>query len=131
MFIPFLPKLDAQIILEQHYDEEMQRSEIEAELGSSYFMGGMSSWDASAMARLDLNSRDDEYLATGAGMLYAAQVDAAKFMADAITPDMRVADYRDRDSFDFLPWGATFVREFIPGQLVPEPRWIADEDIPF
>lgn len=138
MFIPFLPTADAMAILEAHYESEAMRGELEAEIGSSYFMGGLSSWEASAQARTDLDRLEAERAATPEGQLYDAQVEAARFMESAITPDMRIydaLDYADGKALRFS--GAnlgTALPEFIPG--ITRNHFLhgidtSTEDIPF
>jgi hypothetical protein len=140
MFIPFLPKLDAMHVLEQDYEERSQRSEYEAELGSTYFYGGMASWDAESRARMDMEEMIEDTLATPEGQLRAAQVEAAVFMTDAITMDMRIydaLDYADPLGAALRYTGAslgTVLPEFIPG--ITRDHFLhgidlSTEDIPF
>lgn len=134
MFIPFLPLADVDAILDMHFEAEAQRSEIEAELGSSHFMGGASSWDASTFARLEMDERETEFNASPEGERYKARLEAAQFMRSAITGDMKVADYHDSDGFSFVILGATFVPEFIPDLIRTDfLRGIesSDDELPF
>ena len=120
MFIPFLPKLDAQEILESHYQCEQSRGEYEAELGMGYVTSGMSPWDATLMARQDVDRMAREFDESPEGERYAAQVEAAEFMSDVITSDMRVyslrevMDMEDSAYKPFMPDNPVYVPEYSP-----------------
>lgn len=113
-FIPFLPRLEAQEVLEDFYEGESIRGELEAELGSSLFHGGMSSWDASFQAKLSMDEAEAHRAATPEGRLYDAQLEAARFMRDA-TSGLHVVTHEEvADPYIFTPMNAPFVPEFWP-----------------
>jgi hypothetical protein len=135
MFIPFLPKLEAQSVLESYYEGEQIRSEMEAELGSSYFMGGMNAWDASFQARYDLDEADRRRAESSEGQLFDAKVEAAEFMRHVVAADMRVFTQDEvNDPFwpRFLPTNPVVIPEYSPHYsrrdfITADPT----EDIPF
>lgn len=135
MYLPFFPLADTHAVLEEAEQCDQQLSEIEAELGSSYFCGGASSWDATAMAHMDRLEREAEFAATPEGERYFARLEAARFMDSALnglrlSSEEEVADYRI-----FTPVGGTVIPEFTGKWGVPYLRtdiFTPDpDDIPF
>lgn len=116
--IPFLPRLEAQEILERYYESEAQVGEIEAELGSSYFHCGMASWDATAQARAHMNQTRNEFERTPEGQRFMAEVEAAKFMQDASHGLSVVTVEEINDPRIFTPVGAQLIPEFWPDVIV-------------
>jgi hypothetical protein len=139
MFIAFLPLADARDLLDEVYENEAQAGEIEAELGSSFFYGGMASWDASALARAHMEQRREDFDQSEDAPLYYARLEAARFMTEAITPDMRVHSEEElADPRFFLPVNPVIVPEFYsdPADLaMPADPFStfapSDDDIPF
>jgi hypothetical protein len=111
--LPFLPLKDADELLADHYEQEAQAGEIEAELGSSYFYGGMSSWDATTMARRDMNDARDAFESSPEGQKQAERLEAAQFMRSLT--GLEVVTVEDlNDPWTFTPMGAPVVYEFYP-----------------
>jgi hypothetical protein len=111
IFLPFLPKLDAMEILEAEYEGEMARAELEAELGSGFFVSGASSWDASAMARMAIQEMQEDFEQSEDGPLHMAKVEAAKFMQSA-TRDLAVASVEESRDPVVFTFGASVIPEY-------------------
>lgn len=109
IFLPFLPKLDSMEILEAEYEGEMARAELEAELGSGFFVGGASSWDASTMARMRIQEMQEDFEQTEDGLLHMAKVEAARFMQSA-TRGLELVSQAEADE----PFVFTFDAPVIP-----------------
>lgn len=115
--IAFLPLSEAHAILDQHYEEEAQRGEYEAELGSSYYYGAAcrDSWLASSLARQRMAELREDFDQSEDAPLYYARLEAAQFMAGAITQDMNVYNMDEFcDPLAFLPVNAVVIPEFYP-----------------
>src|SRR4051812_35415246 len=112
MFIAFLPRTEARDLIEVEYEADAQRSEMEADLGSSFFFGGATSGDAMFLAREHLEGLREDFEQSVEGELYSAKLEAARFITEAITPDMHIADFADFDGFATQPWGATVIPEY-------------------
>lgn len=82
--LPFIPRQEAQVILEEHYLAQEARAEFLAEAGSSYFYGGMSSADAMWAAQRDDLEREFDFYSSPEGERYSERLEAARFM-EAIT----------------------------------------------
>jgi hypothetical protein len=131
-FLPFLPRLESMAILEAEYEGEAARAELEAEIGSGFFMDCRDSYQASWMAREQIEAMQQDFESTPEGALHMARVEAARFMQSA-TRGLDVVGADDlADPRIFTPVGAPLIREFFPGRrynvTVPAP---AEDDIPF
>lgn len=141
MFIAFLPAAEAHAVLEEAHEADMARGEIEAELGSGFFMDCRDSYQASYMAREHTRQMQEDFDQSEDAPLYYARLEAARFVTEAITQDMIVHSEEEiSDSRLFLPRDPVVVPEFYPhggrpaislpadpfGTFTP-----SDDDIPF
>lgn len=78
MHIPFLPRDEADMVLEEDMYAEEARGEMLAEDGSSAFYSGFSASDATLIASQRMAERERDFAATEEGELYFARLAAAK-----------------------------------------------------
>jgi hypothetical protein len=113
-YFPFLPRAEANDILEQESHADEARGEYLAETGSSCFYWGMSADDASFQAQVWLSEREREFQESPEGEVYYAKLEAAKLFASVSLLHLRPFD---------LP-------EFFPGMRYGADQSFTD-DIPF
>ena len=113
-FIPFLPMTEADAVLDQHYQNEQCRGEMEAELGSDLFYSGFSSWEATSEARRQMDEAGAKYDRSPEGQRFAARLEAAQFMT-SVTHGFDVVSMEEHtDHRIFTPVGAPIIPEFWP-----------------
>lgn len=137
MFIAFLPIAEAHEILEELHEQEAAAAEYEADLGSSFFYGGASSWDASWMARQHTERAQEDFDQSEEAPLYYARLETARFMTEATCALVVVSAEDEGDWRIFTPHDALRVPEFYPSgpkalvDLFILPTPITEDDIPF
>lgn len=122
MHFPLIPKAEAMELLEsaQHADES--RGEMLAELGSSYYCGGMSAGDATFLASAAMAQAEADFRSSEDGEIYFARLEAAKLyegVTDASLSEWDIPEFVDgKTSYAHSP--------FAPSSYRPTP-----DDIPF
>lgn len=82
MHIPFLPRADAEQVLEDEFHADEARGEFLAEYASSAFFGGADATDAMIMARTELHWREQDFDASEDAPEYYARLEAARLFAE-------------------------------------------------